>query len=125
MDIAMWLVFVGGALYGWVHGLLGAGDFVMITALTTSLLPAAYGLGPRIPEFYDQVGSARESIDTLIVPATVTDQPGAPALVVKEGAIRFDRVAFAYEVPSQDKRQRARNVVKDFELAIPAGQRVG
>ncbi len=41
------------------------------------------------------MGSARESIDTLIVPATVTDRPGAPALAVTHGAIHFDRVAFA------------------------------
>ena len=125
MDIAMWVAFVGGGLYAWVHGLIGAGDFVMITALTSSLLQTAYNLGQRIPEFYDQMGSARESIDTLIVPATVTDKPGAPALVVKQGRIHFDRVAFAYEVPSEDRRQRSRNVVKDFELIIPAGQRVG
>ena len=125
MDIAMWIVFVGGALYAWVHGLISAGDFVMITALTSSLLQTAYNLGQRIPEFYDQVGSARESIDTLIVPATVTDEPGAPALTVERGAIHFEHVAFAYEVPSAHKARPARNVVKDFELIIPAGQRVG
>jgi ABC-type multidrug transport system fused ATPase/permease subunit len=125
MDIAMWVVFVGGALYAWVHGLVGAGDFVMVTALTSSLLQTAYNIGQRIPEFYDQMGSARESIDTLIVPATVTDKPGAPALAVKQGTIHFDRVAFAYEAPTADKRRRSRNVVKDFELTIPAGQRVG
>ena len=125
MDIAMWIVFVGGALYAWVHSLIGAGDFVMITALTTSLLQTAYNIGQRIPEFYDQIGSARESIETLIVPATVTDKPGAPALKVERGAIHFERVAFAYEVPSVDKTRPLRNVVKDFELTIPAGQRVG
>ncbi|MEJ1964881.1 MAG: ABC transporter ATP-binding protein [Gammaproteobacteria bacterium] len=125
MDIAMWVVFVGGAVYAWVHGLIGAGDFVMITALTSSLLQTAYNLGQRIPEFYDQVGSARESIDTLIVPATITDKPGAPALAVRQGGIHFEHVAFAYEVPSERSGRPLRNVVKDFELAIPAGQRVG
>jgi ABC-type multidrug transport system fused ATPase/permease subunit len=121
----MWVLFVGGALYAWVHRIIGAGDFVMITALTSSLLQTAYNVGQRIPEFYDQMGSARESIDTLIVPATVTDKPGAPPLTVKHGTIHFDRVAFAYEVPTEDKRRRSRNVVKDFALTIPAGQRVG
>jgi ABC-type multidrug transport system fused ATPase/permease subunit len=125
MDIAMWIVFVGGALYAWVHRLIGAGDFVMITALTSSLLQTAYNLGQRIPEFYDQLGSARESIGTLIVPATVLDRPGAPELKVTRGAIRFEHVAFAYDAPSKDKGGHARNVVKAFELTIPAGQRVG
>ena len=71
----MWIVFVGGALYAWVHGMIGAGDFVMITTLTSSLLQTAYNVGQRIPEFYDQLGSGRESIATLIVPSTVTDEP--------------------------------------------------
>jgi ABC-type multidrug transport system fused ATPase/permease subunit len=125
MDIAMWVVFVGGALYSWVHNLIGAGDFVMITALTSSLLQTAYNLGQRIPEFYDLVGSAREGVDTLIVPATVIDKPDAPTLSVTHGNIHLDRVAFAYEVPADDEHRRLRNVVKDFELEIPAGQRVG
>jgi ABC-type multidrug transport system fused ATPase/permease subunit len=125
MDIGMWIVFVGGALYAWVHSRIGAGDFVMITALTSSLLQTAYNLGQRIPDFYDQLGSARESIDTLIVPATVVDKPGAPALNVRRGTIHFQRVAFSYHAPSTDKADNGRNIVKNFELTIPAGQRVG
>jgi ABC-type multidrug transport system fused ATPase/permease subunit len=125
MDISMWITFVGGALYAWVHGRIGAGDFVMTTTLTSSLLQTAYNLGQRIPEFYDLMGSAREGIDTLIVPATVTDKPGAPALKVPQGNIRLERITFAYELPSAGEEHRLRNVVENFELTIPAGQRVG
>jgi ATP-binding cassette subfamily B protein len=121
MDILMWLGFVGGALYGWVRGVIGAGDFVMITALTGSLLQTAYNLGQRIPEFYEQLGAARESIETLIVPATIQDRPTASTLVVKQGAIHFERVAFAYDATGRGPR----NIVNDFELYIPSGQRVG
>jgi ATP-binding cassette, subfamily B, bacterial len=121
MDILMWLGFVGGALYAWVRGGVGAGDFVMITALTGSLLQTAYNLGQRIPEFYEHLGAARESIDTLIVTPAIQDSPAATELVVKQGAIHFDRVAFAYDATGRGPR----NIVKDFELFIPAGQRVG
>ena len=121
LDVGMWIVFVGGALYAWVHRMIGAGDFVMITTLTSSLLQTAYNVGQRIPEFYDQLGSGRESLATLIVPSTVADDPGAPALRVTRGEIRFERVAFAYDATGQGSR----HVVKDFELTIPAGQRVG
>jgi ATP-binding cassette, subfamily B, bacterial len=123
MDILMWLGFVGGALYGWVHGSMTAGDFVMVTALTSSLLQTAYNLGQRIPDFYDQLGSARESIETLIVPATVQDRPDAAVLSVTQGAIHFDRISFAYE--PRGRGRGARNIVHDFELYIPSGQRVG
>lgn len=121
MDICMWLGFVGGAVYAWVHGSIGAGDFVMITALTGSLLQTAYNVGQRIPEFYEQLGAAQESIATLIVPASVQDRPGAPALRVKEAAIHFEQVAFAYDAGKRGPR----NIVEKFELSIPAGQRVG
>ncbi len=121
MDISMWLGFVGTALYAWVHGNIGAGDFVMIATLTGSLLQSAYNLGQRIPEFYDLLGSAQESIETLIVPQTITDQPGAPALHVSRGEIHYDHIAFAYDSTATG----ARNVVRDFELVIPSGQRIG
>jgi ABC-type multidrug transport system fused ATPase/permease subunit len=123
MDILMWIGFVGGALYGWVHGRMTAGDFVMVTTLTGSLLQTAYTLGQRIPDFYDQLGSAIESIETLIVPATVRDEPGAGTLAVTSGAIHFERIAFAYE--PRGRRRGSRNIVHDFELYIPPGQRVG
>jgi ATP-binding cassette, subfamily B, bacterial len=123
MDILMWIGFVGGALYGWVHGRMTAGDFVMVTTLTGSLLQTAYTLGQRIPDFYDQLGSAIESIATLIVPATVRDEPGAGALAVTSGAIHFERIAFAYE--PRGRGRGSRNIVHDFELYIPPGQRVG
>jgi ABC-type multidrug transport system fused ATPase/permease subunit len=123
MDILMWLGFVGGALYGWVHGRMTAGDFVMVTTLTGSLLQTAYNLGQRIPDFYDQLGSARESIETLIVPATVRDEPDAATLAVTNGAIHFERISFAYE--PRGRGRGSRNIVHDFELYIPPGQRVG
>jgi ATP-binding cassette, subfamily B, bacterial len=121
IDILMWLGFVGGALYAWVRGAIGAGDFVMITALTGYLLQTAYNVGQRIPEFYEHLGAARESIETLIVTPTIQDRPSATTLVVKQPTIHFDRVAFAYDATGRGPR----NIVKDFELLIPAGQRVG
>jgi ATP-binding cassette, subfamily B, bacterial len=121
MDIAMWIVFVGGALRAWVHGNIGAGDFVMITALTSSLLQTAFDMGQRIPEFYDQLGSAVESIETLIVPATIVDRPDAPNLKVPQGEIVFDHVNFAYG----ESGRGARAVLKDLHLRILPGQRVG
>jgi ABC-type multidrug transport system fused ATPase/permease subunit len=121
MDILMWLTFVGGALYAWVRGSIGAGDFVMITALTGSLLQTAYNVGQRIPEFYEHLGAARESIGTLIVPSVIQDRPNATTLAVKQGAIHFEHVAFAYDATGRGPR----NIVSNFELTIPPGQRVG
>jgi ATP-binding cassette, subfamily B, multidrug efflux pump len=42
-------------------------------------------------------------------------------LAVQQGGIHFERVAFAYDATGRGPR----NIVKDFELSIPPGQRVG
>jgi ATP-binding cassette, subfamily B, multidrug efflux pump len=98
----------------------------MITALTSSLLQTAYNIGQRIPEFYDQLGSARESIETLIVPSVIADRPGATTLAVSAGSIHFEHIGFAYDAASRSASGRGqRNVVQAFDLLIPAGQRVG
>ncbi len=68
MDITMWVVFVGGRTARGCKASSAAGDFVMITAAhQLACCRPLHNWGRRIPEFYDQVGSARESIDTLIV----------------------------------------------------------
>lgn len=121
VDILMWIGFVAAALNAWIHGHISAGSFVMVTQLIGSLLQTAYNVGQRIPDLYDQLGGAQESLQTLIVPATVPDPPGAPCLRVTSGEIRFTGVAFAYSVPGRE----VRNIVEDFDLTIPGGQRVG
>ncbi|HTY50702.1 MAG TPA: ATP-binding cassette domain-containing protein, partial [Steroidobacteraceae bacterium] len=42
-------------------------------------------------------------------------------LSVRRGAIRFDHITFAYDTTGRG----ARHVVRDFDLSIPAGQRLG
>jgi ABC-type transport system involved in Fe-S cluster assembly fused permease/ATPase subunit len=48
----------------------------------------------------------------LEVPAEVTDRPGAPALAVTQGAIRFEDVRFAYDP--------ARPILKGVSFEVPA-----
>ena len=57
---------------------------------------------------------------TLDEPRLVADKPGAPDLVVREGAIDFQDIGFWY-TDGDAKTQ----VFDRFDLHIPAGQRVG
>ena len=58
--------------------------------------------------------------EVLDEPRLVADRPGAPALIVCEGAIDFSGIGFSYE----DGGVRTK-VFDGFDLHIPAGQRVG
>ena len=65
-------------------------------------------------------GDASGMTEILDEPRLVDDVPGAPDLVVREGAIDFQNIGFWYT--DGDAKTR---VFEDFDLHIPAGQRVG
>jgi subfamily B ATP-binding cassette protein MsbA len=62
------------------------------------------------------LAGGRRVVDVLDTPALVVDRPGAHDLVVRVGAIEFDRVTFRYggDEPA----------VEDFTLSVPGGARV-
>ncbi len=66
------------------------------------------------------VGEAAEMTRILDEPRLVEDAPGAPELVVSEGAVVFEHLAFRYEDAAPDDY-----VFRDLTLYVPAGQRVG
>jgi len=66
------------------------------------------------------VGDAAEMTRVLDEPRLVEDAPGAPDLVVAEGAVDFEHLAFRYEGAAEGDY-----VFRDLTLHVPAGQRVG
>ena len=66
------------------------------------------------------VGDAAEMTKVLDEPRLVEDAPGAPDLVVSEGAVDFERLALRYEDADEGDY-----VFRDLTLSVPAGQRVG
>ena len=126
LDMTMWLGLLGGAIYAWIHGAISAGGFVMIATLASMMIKEAYNIGQKIPEFYEYVGSAQESIDTLIVPRSVEDVPDAPPLRLRKAAIAYEHMSFAYNQPDNlSGLMTTRTLFENFNLHIPAGQRLG
>jgi subfamily B ATP-binding cassette protein MsbA len=62
------------------------------------------------------LAGGRRVVDVLDTPALVVDRPGARDLVVRTGAVDFDRVTFRY---GEDEP-----AVEDFTLSVPGGARV-
>ena len=73
-----------------------------------------------LQRFNRAFGDASGMTATLDEPRLVADVAGAPDLQVREGAIDFEGIGFSYG-DGDAKTQ----VFDDFELHIPAGQRVG
>lgn len=97
-------------------GTQSLGDFVFINALLMQLSIPLNFIGFIYREIRQGLTDIEQMFDLLDVDQEVQDKPGAPALVVRDGAIRFDDVHFAYD-PS-------RPILKGISFAVPAGKTV-
>ncbi len=93
-------------------------------AMVASALPMAWQIANisgwvafNVAGIFENIGVVQEAMGSIAVPPTAPDPPGAVPLRVTQGAIRFERVQFAYG--------RERGVLRGFDLAIAPGERVG
>ena len=92
------------------------GDFVLINALLMQLAMPLNFIGSIYREIVQGLADIEAMFKLLEVPAEVKDRREAPALVVTEGAIRFEDVHFAYD-PS-------RQILKGVSFEVPANAKV-
>ena len=111
MTIVMWL-----AARGVMHGTHTVGDFVMINAMMIQLYMPLNFMGMVYREIKQGLVDLETMFALLEQHPEVEDQPGAPPLAVKDGAIRFENVSFAYEP--------GRQILHDVSFQVPAGKMV-
>ncbi len=115
------LVFFGSAMVFTTvalarSGVLSLGDVILVITIIFRIEGLLQSLGSNFNKFAETWGEIGESLEEIIAPHEIPDEPNAAELVVSGGALSFNRVNFSY----------AENIVfKDLTLIIPAGQRVG
>ncbi|MEJ1158251.1 ABCB family ABC transporter ATP-binding protein/permease [Prosthecomicrobium sp. N25] len=92
------------------------GDFVMINALMTQLSMPLNFIGTLYREITQGIADMEAMFRVLDVPAEVVDKPGAPALKVSAGTVRFEDVHFHYDAD--------RKILKGVSFEVPAGRTV-
>jgi ATP-binding cassette, subfamily B, heavy metal transporter len=92
------------------------GDFVLINTLLLQLSIPLNFIGMIYREIRQGLTDIEQMFDLLDVKAEVVDRPGAKPLAIKNGAIRFDNVQFAYDP--------ARPILKGVSFDVPAGKTV-
>jgi ABC-type transport system involved in Fe-S cluster assembly fused permease/ATPase subunit len=92
------------------------GDFVMINAMMIQLYQPLNFMGMVYREIKQAVTDIETMFQILSRDPEIKDKPGAPALHVANGAIRFDNVSFAYEAE--------RPILKGISFDVPAGRTV-
>jgi ATP-binding cassette subfamily B protein len=101
----------------WQHGQAKVGDLVLITSLAFGILHGTRDLAVALVDLTQHVARLEEAISTLLTPHDLSDEPAAQPLPAGRGEVTFERVRFAY--PGRPA------VLRDFDLAITPGQRVG
>jgi ATP-binding cassette, subfamily B, heavy metal transporter len=102
--------------YGIERGTNTVGDFVMINAMMIQLYTPLNFMGMVYREIKQAVIDIEIMFSILARKPEIEDAPGAPALKVRAGTIRFENVSFAYEP--------ARPILSNLSFDVAAGHTV-
>ncbi|HEX2198086.1 MAG TPA: ABC transporter ATP-binding protein [Burkholderiales bacterium] len=116
------LLLVGTAGIGiwlWAQGVVSAGVVATTLPLAWQIANAAGWVSWEVTAIFENVGVVQEGMQSIAVPHSSVDRPGAHPLEVSRGEIVFDQVTFGYG------RTDAAPVLDGLNLQIRAGERVG
>lgn len=120
LNSAILFVFFGLMMYvlinGWSDGQTTVAELVFVLALITALTGRLVFVGRVLNGLAKTIGEVEEGLVDLLVQHEIIDQHDAQKLQTGPGAIQWNAVTFEYE---------ATKVFEDFNLTIPAGQRLG
>ena len=116
------LLLTGTAAIGiwlWAQGTVSAGVVATALPLAWQIANIAGWVSWEVTGIFENIGVVQEGMQTIAVPHSGIDRPGARNLEVRQGEIRFEDVSFAYG------RSDASPVLDRLNFTIRPGERVG
>jgi ATP-binding cassette subfamily B multidrug efflux pump len=107
------------ALAGWNNGVLAAAAVATAIPFALQIMNMSGWILEIGSNIFRQIGTVRDSMDTIAKPLTLLNAPGAGELEVPKGEIVFDDVTFNYW------RGEKGTVIEHFNLRIAPGEKVG
>ncbi|HWA38298.1 MAG TPA: ATP-binding cassette domain-containing protein, partial [Burkholderiales bacterium] len=112
------LIFGVGALSLWAQGAIGAAMVATALPLAWQTANAAGWVSWEVTAIFENIGVVQEGMQSIAVPHSGTDRPGATPLEVSRGEIEFSGISFSYGRSDAP-------VIENLQLKIEAGERVG
>ena len=111
----------GACLWLWTKGQLGVGAVAAATAMALRLNGISHWIMWELAGLFEHIGTVQDGLNTLSRRQAVVDAPGAVALQVSRGDVRFEGVSFAYGATGPNARQ----VIDRLTLHIRPGEKIG
>jgi len=105
------------AIWLWNDGRITVGTVAMALPLTWHIAAIAGWVAQNVTTIFENIGVVQEGMRSIAVPRQMPDRPGAVALQVERGIVRFEGVRFGYGT--------ARGVLHGIDLTVAPGERVG
>jgi ATP-binding cassette subfamily B multidrug efflux pump len=103
----------------WAQGAVSAGVVATALPLAWQIANVAGWVSWEVTSIFENIGVVQEGMQSIAVPHSGVDRPGARPLEVSRGEVRLEEVTFSYG------RRDARPVLERLSLTIRAGERVG
>ena len=107
----------GLAVWLWGEGRISLGAIALASGLVIRINNMAGWIMWVVTGIFENIGTVQEGMETISKARSVVDRPGATALEVSRGEIRFESLRFHYG--------RDSGIIEDLSLAIAPGEKVG
>ena len=105
------------SLWLWSNAAITTGAIAAAIALVLRLNGMAQWIMWEVSALFENIGTARDGLNTLSIPREVQDKPNAPAIQISQSKIDFKSVDFNYG--------KASGLLNNFNLHINAGEKIG
>ncbi|HWJ86655.1 MAG TPA: ABC transporter ATP-binding protein [Pelagibacterium sp.] len=112
--------FVG--IWLWLGDTVSAGAVAAAAAIVLRFQGMSQWIMWEMSALFENIGTVRDGINSLSLPAMVADEPDAPRLGRVKGDIVFDEVAFNYGMKGDDSTTR---IIEGLNLHVRPGEKIG
>ncbi|HVK92723.1 MAG TPA: ABC transporter ATP-binding protein [Mycoplana sp.] len=104
-------------IYFWMSGDVSVGAVAVAVGLAMRINGMSQWVMWEVTALFENIGTVYDGMGMMTKEHDITDQPQAPALAARKGAIEFDHVGFHYG--------KSKGLIDDLSLSIKAGEKIG